>query len=403
MIFKQILILLYRQLRYIYWRYIKSRYYENCKLFNSFKLDAVSKRNEYFFGYYNISPENKRGDIVFCDLSNLANNEISIILKRNGNEIVIGKTSAFNLQQGCMLQWGYTNDHIIYYNRFNKLYNKYECVVFDTDAMIEVKVLPIPIYSLSKQEDYALSLNFERLSVMRADYGYFCRNNYELPDNLHDGIWKIDIATGVITLIISLQQLIDLDPVPSMEGANHKVNHIDISPDGNRFMFLHRWIGPQGRFMRLITADRNGEDIFILNGDIMTSHCGWHGSNHIISFCYTDKYGESYVEFVDKSKEYKLVSNNLPHVDGHPSVSPDGEWIVSDTYPQFNRFSSLYLYNFKQDKVITIGRFYQPLKFLHLTRIDLHPKWSVDGSKIYFESGHNGKRCLYVVSIDDIR
>lgn len=399
---RQLLVMTYRYTRYCYWRYIKSRYYKNYKLFVDCNLQKVSDRKEYYFGYYNISPENKQGDIVFCDLSNPVDGEIPVVLKRNGKESLIGRTAAHNLQQGCMAQWGYTNDNLIYYNRYNKSSNSYEGVVFDTNVMKEKDVLPLPIYSLSRQEDYALSLNFERLAEMRPDYGYFCRQDYPMPDNNHDGIWKINIDTKQTSLIISLQQLIDFKPVHSMEGARHKVNHIDISPDGNRFMFLHRWVGLQGRFMRLITADRDGKDMYILNGDKMTSHCGWKESDRIISFCHTNEYGEAYVEFEDKTKTRKLISTVLPQVDGHPTISPDGQWIVTDRYPEFNRFSQLFLYNVAQDKLYTVGRFYQPLLYFRASRIDLHPKWNMDGSKVYFESGHNGKRRLYSIKIDKL-
>ena len=34
-----------------------------------------------------------------------------------------------------------------------------------------------------------------------------------------------------------------------MVNSKHKVNHIDIAPDGKRFMFIHRWIGPKGDFI----------------------------------------------------------------------------------------------------------------------------------------------------------
>ena len=45
-----------------------------------------------------------------------------------------------------------------------------------------------------------------------------------------------------IKLIITIEQLKSFNPVATMEGAKHKVNHRYIS-NGERFMFLHRWIG----------------------------------------------------------------------------------------------------------------------------------------------------------------
>jgi Tol biopolymer transport system component len=97
-----------------------------------------------------------------------------------------------------------------------------------------------------------------------------------------------------------------------------------------------------------------------------------------------------------------MLSDNLPKCDGHPSVDPSGRWMVTDTYPKFDRMSRLYLYNFHTDEVICLGRLYQPLKYSGSYRIDLHPKWNLNGDKIYFESGHNGLRNFYALDVSRI-
>jgi len=371
----------------------------SCKLQDDITIKRILKTKESFFGYYTISPENNNGKIIIC--SPEKNGTVKIYVKDEKDIFNIGNTKSWNWQQGCMAQWGYTNQNLIYYNRFNEDKIRYETIIYDTNTHKIADSLKFPVYSLSKQEDYVLSLNFDRLSLMRPDYGYFCKKDIKLPGNSEDGIWKTDIKTKKTSLIISLQELIDLNPVISMKDAKHKVNHIDISPDGNRFMFLHRWVGPMGRFMRLITADRNGKDLYILNGDKMTSHSFWYSNNKILSFCYTPEYGNSYVLFTDKSDKIDLVSQKLPHEDGHPSVSPDKKYIITDTYPNFARMSQLLIYNIKEDNLLELGHFYQPLKYIGTKRIDLHPKWNMDGSSVYFESGHNGKRNLYRINIPE--
>ena len=318
--------------------------------------------------------------------------------KKKNHDNIIGSTAAFNMQQGCMLQWGYRNQNLIYWNQFNDESGNYEAIIYDLNSS-KKNILPMPIYALSKQEDYALSLNFDRLAVMRPDYGYFCKKDMALPDDENDGIWKIDMRTLDIKLIITLEQLKAMRPVETMKGAKHKVNHIDISPDGKRFMFLHRWVGPKGRFMRLVTADNDGKNLYILNGDKMTSHSWWMDNGTIVSFCYTEKFGNAYVFFKDLTNSIMKVSDKLPIVDGHPSATKDGRWLITDTYPDSARMSRLYLYNISNDKLFCIGRFYQPLKYTGANRIDLHPKWNMNEDAIYFESGHTGKRRLYSVSI----
>ncbi len=399
-IIKSILKPPYSYLRYVALRYLKNRYYKSFELADGLELKSVSDKSMYYFGYYNVSPENNKGQVLFCSPS--TKSSMGMYVSDNGKDILIGETTAHNLQQGCMSQWGYTNKNKAYYNQYNAEADRYECVVYDADAYKQIAVLPMPINAMSKQENYALSLNYDRLAEMRPDYGYFCRENKALPNNDADGIWHIDMESQEIKLIITLQQLIDLNYVETMDGAKHKVNHIDIAPDGRRFMFLHRWVGPKGRYMRLITANADGSDLYILNGDKMTSHSYWVDSNRIVSFCYTPETGDAYVMFEDKSSNRKLVSDKLPKVDGHPSTINNGEWMVTDTYPAHDRMSRLYLYNIKTDNLICLGRFYQPLKYKGFGRIDLHPKWNMQGTAVYFESGHNGKRRLYKINVESL-
>ena len=391
----------YAYARYIYLRYIKQGFYTPTEVVSQeLNLSAVSDFPMSYFGYYNVSPENNKGQVLYCVPT--GKDRVALYYRDANGEHEIGETKAYNLQQGCMSQWGYTNPNRAYYNRYNQSTDKYEGVVYDVDAQKEIDILPMPVYALSKQEDFALSLNFDRLAVMRPDYGYFCHKNLEMPMNDADGIWHVDVATKEVKLIITLQQLIDLKPVETMEGARHKVNHIDISPDGKRFMFLHRWVGPKGRYMRLITANADGSDMYILNGDKMTSHSYWVDNNRIVSFCHTPETGDAYVMFEDKTDNRKLLSKKLPVTDGHPSTINQGEWMVTDSYPGHDAMSRLYLYNIKTDKLICLGRFYQPLKYKGPGRIDLHPKWNMQGTHVYFESGHDGKRRLYSINVESL-
>ncbi|HDQ16107.1 MAG TPA: glycosyl transferase [Bacteroidetes bacterium] len=392
-------------LRYWLSRYISKKYFTNYKTYGDSKIEKVDEGIN-FFGYYNISPENINGDILFLKVS--AEKErgslfepASIMLKKqNGTVIKLTETKAWNWQQGCMFQWlGPTGKKIIY-NDYEAEKDHYIAKVINTAGNL-LNTYEHPVNNVSKNGDFALSLNYDRLAYMRPDYGYFNRRNPPLTDNDNDGIWHINFDTGKTKLIISLKQLINIFWTATMEGAEHKVNHIDIAPNGERFMFLHRWIGPHGRFMRLVTVKPDGNDISILNGDTMISHSCWLNNCEILSFCnYKGVVGYFRFNILGESPEFFF--EQMPKVDGHPSISPDGKWIVTDTYPTLSRMSFLLLYNMKDDKLIELGRFYQPLKYQSEMRIDLHPKWSMDGDKIFFESGHSGRRRLYRMDVSKI-
>ena len=392
--FKRLLRIPYSFIRYYYSRYIKESLFSNVEVNNDYVLRKVSSFKESFYGYFNLPPDNDKGMILYC-VPHRNRKSVDICIKTDIGELIIGNTKAFNWQQGAMEQWGRKNHNLIYYNYFDSKNNNYETVIYDIHKKQEIDRLPLPIYSISPNEDYALSLNFERLAKMRPDYGYFCRRKYSLPPDSQDGIWRIDISTHTVNLIISIEQLKHISPVPSMSGASHKVNHIDISPSGTRFMFLHRWVGPMGRFMRLYTANADGTNLNLLNGDKMTSHSYWISDEQIVSYCFTEKYGNAYVVFDDKTNRVFKLPGDLPKEDGHPSTY--SKIMVTDTYPGHDRISKLFLYNLDDTMVFQLGRFYQPLKYTGTKRIDLHPKWGEKGD-IFIESGHDGYRSLYMIS-----
>ena len=386
--------------RYLINRYLVNRRFNSYMIYKRANIEATGDGIN-FFGYYNISPQNQNNEILFLKVNEEKSrgslyNPASIMLK-NANGIItkIAETKAWNWQQGCMLQWHPKDSDKIIYNDYDSERDIYITKVIDKSGTL-IKTYDMPINNVSKSGEYALTLNYDRLAKMRPDYGYFNRKQPALLSDENDGIWKIDFKSGRIDLIITLEQLKNIKHTSTMDNAEHKVNHIDINPDGTRFMFLHRWTGPKGRYMRLITADSEGNNWEILNGDIMTSHSCWLNNEEILSFCEVN--GErGYFKFIDKTNKVNLYSEKFPRVDGHPSISPNGKFIITDSYPDKSRFSSLHLYDIEKDKIIVLGKFYQPLRYSKEMRIDLHPKWGKDSNTIFIESGHNNKRSLFLM------
>lgn len=394
-------------MQYYFYRYIYYKQLNNHFLSAGIKIESVYNNKITFFGYYNIIPVNNENEVVFCSVLNenkkLNTKEKLEILYKNhdGNIKRIASSFSWNWQQGCMLQWLPLDYNNIIYNDYDRIKDIYVSKVIDKKGKV-LRVYNKPISYVSRSGQYALSLNYDRIASMNFAYGYFSTKNRIIPPDHKDGIWHLDLMTGKNKLIISIEQLKNLNYNDSMDFAMHKVNHIDINPSGTRFIFLHRWKGPKGRFHRLISANPDGSDIFIINGDRMTSHCCWIDDRSIISFCYINKFGEGYYIFSDKTSNVSLVSEKLPKTDGHPSVSPNKKWLITDTYPDKARMSRLILYNILDDTITNLGRFYQPFRYKNINRIDLHPKWSLDGKYLFFESGHRGRRQLYKLNIEQV-
>lgn len=397
----------YKYVKYaecIVYRYIIYRQWRSCKVYGNNKLSSIGSMRQSFFGYYNLSPENAAGDVAFLTVKNektrgSIEEKAQIVLVRKGNEeTYLQETSAWNWQQGCMLQW-IENGSLLLYNDYSDEKDMYLSRAIDMNGKTQ-KEYDKPVYSVAGNGRFALTLNFDRLTHMRPCYGYFKTKAERLPADDNDGIWKLDLISGTCELIITLDRLKTMMYSSTMLNADHKVNHIDISPSGKRFMFLHRWTGPQGRYMRLITADSSGGNIRILNGDEMTSHSCWIDDSTIVSYCnYNGTNGYFVIKDEERTNREPVFLRRISKEDGHPSLSPDSRVLLYDTYPDRARMSYLYLYDMESESLAKIGRFHQPYRYKGEMRIDLHPKWDTAGRRIYFESGHEGCRRLYAITL----
>ena len=395
---------------YFFHRYFIKKRVSNFELNKNCGFVKLPVKTNSFFGYYNISPFNNGNDLIWCETPEYRtrgskHSPVDIIhynILSNHKEVV-AKSTAWNWQQGCKLQWFAQSDHKIIYNNYDGIKNEYFSEIIDLQSNQKQRICK-PIYSVSNDGSFALTLNFDRNTIMRPSYGYFRKRNIDLPSDSDDGIWFIDIENNTSKIILTLDQLKNFEPVSSMTKSKHKVNHIDIAPNGKRFMFMHRWIGPEGRFHRLFTANcKDGSDLSLLTGNELVSHnCWMTDSKNIVSFSKLNDGRNRYNRYYDKRGFIEIIGENDFLEDGHPSISPDGRWMVTDDYPDKSKFSHLYLYDLANKKKYIIGMFHQPFRYRLENRIDLHPKWSKDGKYVSIDSGHRGKREFHVINVSRI-
>jgi hypothetical protein len=260
-----------------------------------------------------------------------------------------------------------------------------------------------PVQALHPRKAQALSLNYRRLARIRPEYGYDVEVDNFSPDQPldRDGIWRVDLRSGDSNLIVSLQQLADTVPRPEMAGAEHKVNHVVYSPGGGRFVFMHRWIGPRGKYSRLYCANPDGSGLRLLMDNRMVSHYAWRDDSTILAWARAPEDGDRYylIDLATDARETCCPGTLDRFGDGHPSFSPDGQWIVTDTYPDRGRMRRLLLCSPPAGRVIEVGAFHSPWRFDGPARCDLHPRWSPDGQRISIDSSHEGIRGTYVVDV----
>lgn len=363
---------------------------------------------EYFYGYYDKSPWDASDRYMICvkvkqAYKSVAPKEpgvVGVIDTEDENRFYkIGVTHSWNVQQSCMAQWmGPDFKRRIVYNDFRD--GRYCSVIYNFEMKKEEKVLPMAAYDVARDGSFILSLDFSRLHRMRPGYGYS-----NLPDTTKGRlcpdktcIWKVDVATGNVTELFKYTDFASFEPDESMVGAEHKVNHLMISPNCKRFMVLHRWFQKGRKHTRLVTVNIDKTEMYNLSDDVFVSHCYWKNDEEILSFLRKKETGDHYYLMRDKTQEYRMFWPEL-NTDGHCSYSPDANLIITDTYPNRKRIASVYLCTEEDNRSRRIARVFSPFRYDNDCRCDLHPRWNRAGNKICIDSVHNGKRGLYVIPV----
>ncbi len=363
-----------------------------------------SQAGQLFFGYYDKSPWSPdMRKSLFHRLRQDGNLEIILFDRKKQTSKVVGISSTWSSQQGSMVQWIPGNNNKLIFNDLVDKKLSARIVNLDTDSE---HTIPYPIQTLNPNGKEALILNYKRLDSLRPEYGYAVTVDNFSPDQPleEDGIWQVNLESGEGKLILSLAKLRENQPRSEMVNSNHKINHIMYSPAGTKFVFMHRWIGSQGKFSRLYVANNDGGDLRLLLDDRMVSHYSWCDEEYLLAWARTKEAGDHYYLINVITGTWEIVGKGILDIygDGHPSFSPDQRWIITDTYPDRARQQHLLLYEIKTGNLTEIGRFFEPLKFNGPKRCDLHPRWSPDGKMISIDSSHEGRRMTYFLDISSL-
>ncbi len=367
----------------------------------------------HHFGYYDKFPWNRSGrfllglETAFMDRPPTASDRatIGMVDLAAGNQWQpIDSTHAWNWQQGCMLQWlGSDPERSVIYNVCAG--DHFAARIADVENGRQ-RQLDRPVYALSRDGRQAVSVNFARIATTRPGYGYQGPPD-PWADDPHpdaDGIYWMDVESGEHRLIVSLDQVVGIGHTAGMDGVTHWFNHLQFNPSGTRFLFLHRWVDSQhGRQTRLFTADPDGSGLACVADHGMVSHFDWRDDRHILAWARQHGVGDRYFVFADPGGQAEVLADGVLTQDGHCSYSPDGRWLLTDTYPDAQGFRTLILYDLQEQRRIDLGRFYaMPDRASGEIRCDLHPRWSRDGRSICFDSVHEGSRQIYVMEVADI-
>ncbi len=393
-------------------------------------IRAVTHGPKYhWFGYYDKMQFNQNntkllGMQVDFEMRSPTPNDvvqIGVIDLENGDQWrTIGESRSWSWQQGCMLQWVPGSDTQVIWN--DRRGDRFVSILKDLETGAD-KVIPQAIYTLSPDGRSAIGTDFARIQNYRKGYGYPGGVDPHKHQNApsESGIYHIDLATGETKLIISYREISQIkNNGEDLSEKWHYFNHLLLSPDGQRFIFLNRyWDAPipdailndveaynkirTNYTTRMFTASVRGGDVYLLDPSGKTSHFIWKDPEHITAWTKPIGMDRGFYEFEDRSNRLRRVGKGVMEVNGHNTYLPNTnqEWILNDTYPLgAAREQVPYLYHEKNNRKIELGRFHAPPAYHGEWRCDTHPRSSNDGKMICIDSTHGGNgRQMYLIDI----
>ncbi len=402
----------------------------------------------HFFGYYNKHPWDKSGRFLLAQqvamfTADLTGREVAEVgyfdLEDDDRFHVVGETRAWNWQMGSQLQWlqDGRGSRLIYNCRASApvrdaIYPDFYSTIYDIGSGA-VRELPLPIYVVAPNAEYALCVDYSRFQVTHPTIGYAATGAEPELSNApsDDGIFRMQIDSGDVELVLSLRQLREFQPLASMQRAIHWVTHLEINPASSRVLFIHRWterVEDETCFLhRLFSMNPDGSDLRLLEctdhplpqlaanfdpaavatfdyekSEYQISHPAWKNDDEIIVWG-PHQGAIHYHLYNDRTGQAKVIGKDCLDENGHMTYSPDGQWLLSDTYPDaVSNERLLILYDVANDQRFDIGSFYTTPDLGKPNRCDLHPRWRPDAREVCIDSVHEQLRQMYLVDVSSV-
>ena len=370
------------------------------KITNCLFADGVTGRvlspddkAHYFFGYYDLQPYSKDGSkhlahrVPFADRIPTETDTAELGYIENDKFVKIAETTAWNFQQGALLQW-YDEENIIYNYRDENGF----CSIIKNISTKSERRISMPIANLSDDRKWGLSVNFGRIYAYRPGYGYAGLvdkgANVNAPED--DGAFLVNMQTGESKLVLSYKRIRDEFVPEYYKDSKILINHITFNPSAERFLMLVRTftISPKNQLTTmLLTSDRDGKDVRRLTDFAVNSHYYWKNDEEFIIWSELDE-GEGLYYINDKTGEVKKSKDRiLNETDFHCLYTPDKKRIIGDTYSRYY-YDSFYRYEDGKDAEQFFhikrhnGKFFAPVD----ARCDNHIRCNQSGTKLSFDT-----------------
>lgn len=373
---------------------------------------------------------------------------VFVIDLSNGKEVFRDNTSAWDTQLGAHAQWGETDNELYFNFRGDDGLPCARRVNLETGAG---ETLKSPVYMISPDGTTNAAPSVEKLCLVQPGYGLI------MPDveafrhtgaPADDGLFVSDTRTGERRLLLSLREIWDSFPeafagLDPQQGGLYGF-HVKWSPDGNRLMFIVRWL-PKDAIARrtknfLITCDKNGQQLHMpVDSD------RWQGGHHpnwcpdsetiVMNLRFTSMPRKVVKMALLAEKALRRIKLKMPIQpnpmkfatfrfdgtqlrpvigrelgSGHPTFSPDSRFLLSDAYPyedvtQQDGTVPLRIINLSDGSMKCAVRIHCKPAYNGPNaefRVDPHPAWHNRSGMVAFNACPNGMRAVYIADFSGL-
>jgi len=414
------------------------------------ELFETSGKCAEWFGYYNYDVISKDGKKLLCNRADFDGRAITSDDRielgwydiTNNQWHNIDFSDSFNWQQGAMLQWMPNDENKVIYNISKD--NHFKSIIYDIVTK-DKKVIDFPTYCVTPDGKYSISLNYERSYWCRAYHYQSIKNTkYDVQVAIDDGIFKVDLENNTVKRIVAIQDVIAIEASADFKTAKHWLEHIMLNKAGDRMVFLHRYSYGNAYSTRMFICDINGNNLQIIDGwkENDWSHFGWKGNREFVIYSVKkNAFQASYSKSVQKArgkfspmsvinwavhlpglriikdklkpnesyyKHYKEeygvyhfaqnFDDKLFSIDGHPSFTMDGRYMITDSYPDKNGYQRLIIFDSVTQKGIQVASMWASLNGTPAS-CDLHPKLCFLDKYLVIDTAYTGKHKMIVFEI----
>ena len=321
-------------------------------------------------------------DIVLLDTEN------------NFSERKVAQSRGWNLQQGSMMYWNPDSPEAqFFFNDRDPETGEMFAVLFDISKGEQGQRVrefrfpgsPVGNSGVAQSGGAFLALNYGRLGRLRLVTGIAGLKDWSASQNApdNDGIFKIDVATGKRTLLVSYRQLRDaVADIPDIEKYALFINHTLWNKNGDRISFYLR-SNFRSKLPKIdipFTIKSDGTEL--TQHPYQGGHPEWDQGDVMI--CSNDKNQLRYDTVTQKIVGTIGDEKTFADPGGDVAMSPARTWFINGHKIKKQNKTFFTLYNMNDGRVIRTEGFPIGEFTSGELRIDPAPGWNRDSNRILF-------------------